>query len=154
MSAVAWIVLVVTDLDDYLVAAQRVALSTVALNTSPAQTDPFGRVMPDVANYVRNRIAGRVQLSATANAVPPELRKQTAYLIIEGMQTRLGLELTEDQVRQIQRAYKDLDIAGTKEFPISEAPDATTPSVQQDSGGIQIANSTTRTASRDNLDGL
>jgi hypothetical protein len=123
------VTIAVADLNDYLVAAQMTALRTAALGSG--QSDPFTNAMHDRCNYVRNRIAGRVQLSATAYAVPPELKTQTCYLVIEAMQTRLPvLRLTEDQRTAVRRAYDDLAIAGTDDFPISTATDAQDPDVQ------------------------
>jgi hypothetical protein len=125
----AWTTIAVEDLNDYLVAAQMTALRESAL--ADGQADPFTNIMHARCNYVRNRIAGRVDLSATAYAVPPELKTQTCLLIIEAMQGRIpSLSLTEDQRRQIARAYDDLKIAGTTDFPISTATDAATPETE------------------------
>lgn len=147
-----WIVIAVTDLERYLVAPQLDAIRTAALATG--QADPFTETMHDRANYVRNRIAGRVQISATAYAVPPELVHQTALLIIEAMQGRIPmLELSEDQKRMISRAYDDLKLAGTADFPISAAADAA-PAEVQPAGGISVVAKPTRAWSRDTMAGL
>jgi hypothetical protein len=74
-------------------------------------------------------------------------------LIIEAMQTRLPMPLSDDQKRMIDRAYKDLEIAGTDDFPISTPDDAETPEVQT-SAGVEVASSITRKATRDTLAGL
>jgi hypothetical protein len=148
----AWVVIAVKDLEDYLVGAQLNALRTAALATG--QADPFPNVMHDRCNYVRNRIASRVMLSATAYSVPPELKTAACWLVLEVMQGRLpALKLSDDQKRQIERAYKDLDIAGKEDLPISAADDAMTPTVQS-GGGIERVSTTTRKATRDSLDGL
>lgn len=147
-----WVVIAATDLQRYLVAPQLNAIRTAAL--ASGQTDPFTETMHDRANYVRNRIAGRVQISATAYAVPPELVNQTALLIIEAMQGRLPmLQLSEDQRRMISRAYQDLDIAGTADFPISEADDAA-PADVQPAGGMSIVAKPSRTWSRESMSGI
>jgi hypothetical protein len=147
----AWVTIAVSDLRDYLVDAQLNALRTAALGSG--QADPFTKTMQDRCNYVRNRIAKRISLSATAYAVPPELKTTACVLIIEAMQTRLPLPLSDDQKRMIDRAYKDLDIAGTEDLPISTPDDAETPDVQAP-GGPEIASSTTRQATRASLGGL
>jgi hypothetical protein len=118
-----WIVITAADLDDALVGAKASAIRTAAL--ASGQADRFDNVMHARSNYVRNRIAGRCSLSATAYAVPPELKTQTCLLIIEQLQTVFpSLRLSDDQKNTISRAYKDLDIAGTVDFPISTATDA------------------------------
>jgi hypothetical protein len=149
----AWITIAVTDLNDYLVAAQLAALRTAAL--ASGQSDPFTNVMHDRADYVRNRISGRVQLSATAYAVPPELKSQTCLLIIEAMQGRIpSLKLSDDQKTQIARAYKDLDIAGTEDLPISTATDSETAAVQQGKSGMTVVRKPSSTLTRDDMAGL
>lgn len=147
----AWIVIAVTDLNDYLVAAQVAAMRTAAL--AVGQSDPFTNVMHDRANYVRNRISRRIQISETAFAVPPELKGQTCLLIIEAMQGRLKLNLTEDQKTAISRAYRDLDIAATDDFPVSTPDDPVQPDVQA-GGGMRVVSSRTRAASGSKLSGL
>ena len=148
----SWTVIAVTDLERYLVAPQLDAIRTAAL--ADGQSDPWTETMHDRANYVRNRIAGRVQLSATPYAVPPELVHQTALLIIEAMQGRIPmLELSEDQRRMIGRAYDDLKLAGTTDFPISAADDAA-PAEVQPAGGLTVVSKSAREWSRDSMSGL
>lgn len=148
----SWLTITESDLRDYLVAGQLAALQNAALGGG--QTPPFERIMPDRVMYVRNRIAGRVKVSATPLTIPPELKTQTALLTIEALSVRLsiGLELTEDQKTMIKRAYADLDIAGTEDFPISDADDAIEAPVQSP-GGIAWGGPKRR-ATRDNLRGL
>lgn len=151
---VAWIVIVVADLNDYLVGAQVEALRTAAL--AAGQADPFTKVMPDIAARMRLKIesCARNRLSATANAIPPETKWIAAYLILEAMQVRLpGLRLTEDQRNQIAEAKKQLDrIADCKDV-VSEPLDPEESGAQQ-AGGITVVSSTTRTATREKMDGL
>lgn len=148
----AWVVIAAADLNDYLVAAQVSALRTAAL--ASGQADPFTNVMHDRANYVRNRISTRIQISETAYAVPPELKSCTCYLIIEAMQVRIpALKLTEDQRRLVDRAYKDLDLAGTDKLPVSEPDDPTDPDIQPGEG-IEQVSAPTRVVTRSKLDGL
>lgn len=150
----AWVVIQKTDLNDYLVGAQVAALSTAAL--AKGQSDPFASVMADRCAYVRNRISNKIRLSATALAIPPELKTSACMLIIEAMQRRLPmLELTEDQKTGISDAKKDLDIAGTDKFPISTPDDPVEPELQQQSGnGVASVSSNTRQATRTSLAGF
>src|SRR4051812_31509551 len=109
--ATNWILIAVTDLNDYLVAAQVNALRTAAL--AGGQADPFTNVMHDMASRIRLKIEScrTNQVSATAYTVPPECKWIACYLIIEAMQTRLpGLKLTEEQKGQVDRAYKELNL--------------------------------------------
>jgi hypothetical protein len=153
MSA-AWIVITTAHLDDYLVSDEMTALRATALRVAPAQADPFTNIMHDRANYVRARLKSRIRLSATAYAVPPELKTCTCVLIIEGMANRLpGIVLGEQFQSQVTRAYKDLDIAATGDLPISEPTDP----VDQDTqvgGGIEIVTSETQVCSLTNLSGF
>jgi hypothetical protein len=150
--SVAWNVMASSDLNDYQVAAMMTALRESAL--ADGQADPFTAIMHDRANYIRNRISKKIQISATAYAIPPELKTCACWLIIEAMQTRLpGLSLSEDQKSQISRAYKDLDIAATVDLPISDPTDPVTPAVSSGQGFEQVSTPTRKT-SRTKLDGL
>jgi len=105
-----WITIAVTDLNDYLVAAQVNALRTAAL--ASGQADPFTNVMRDVIAEVRFKIQScpANKLSATAYTIPPELKKTACYLILESMQNRIpALKLTEDQKGQVDRAVAQLN---------------------------------------------
>lgn len=146
----AWIIITPQHLTDYLVAAQVSALRTAALGAG--QTDRFTAVMQDRCSYLRNRLSKRVRISATPLSVPPELKSQACWLIIEALQVSLpALKLDDDQVRVVQRAYKDLDIAGTDELPVSTPDDPATPAVQS-GGAAQVASSSRRQATRASLD--
>lgn len=148
-----WIQIAVDDMNDVCVGAQMTALRSAAL--AEGQVDPFAKLMADRCAYIRNRIAGRVQLSATVASIPPELKTTALMLILEVMQTRIpALRLKEDQVRLIERAYKDLEIAGTNDLPISSPTDAETPAVQSKNGAIRIVKKTTPNLSRSSMSGL
>jgi hypothetical protein len=149
----AWVVITKADLNNCNIAAVNDALSEEAL--AEGQADPFDDVMHARADYVRNRICGRVTLSATPYSVPPELLIQATWIVLETMIARLGLalELTKDQLGMITRAYKDLDIAGTEDLPISAPDDAAAADVQQQ-GGIRVVSKRTRTITGRTMDGL
>jgi hypothetical protein len=148
----AWVVITDAYVKGLLVGAQLNALRTAAL--APGQADPFPDAMHDVANYVRNRISNKINISATPYAVPPELKRQAGMLIIEALQTRLpSLRLSEDQVRAITKAGKDLDIAGTPQLYISTPDDPVAPDVQS-GGSIEIITKPRTTINRDSMRGL
>lgn len=147
-----WIVIRLEDLADYLLGPQLDALNSMALGSG--QTEAFTAVMHDRAAYVINRISRRLTISATPYAIPPELKTQVCLLIIEAMQTRLTLELTNDQKTVIARAYKDLDIAGTAEFPISDPADPVASAAFPISGHAKIIRPAAGSLSRDSLRGM
>ena len=148
----AWIVITAAHLNDYAVAALVSALRTAAL--AKGQVDPFTTVMHDRANYVRDRISNRTQISATPYAVPPELKTQTCWLIIEALQGRLpGINLTDIQKDMVKDAKSDLDRAGTDRLRISMPDDPITPAVQS-GGATQVVSSSTRKATRESMNGL
>jgi hypothetical protein len=149
----AWIVITKELLSASLNEIQLSALQSIALGEG--QADPVVELMQDRCNYIRNRISSRVQLSATEYAVPPELKTDACMLIVEALTVRLsiGMELTEDQVRMINRAYSDLDIAGTDDFPISTPDDPVSAEVQTQ-GGIRVVSKRTRDATGSSMAGL
>jgi len=151
----AWIVITTSDLNDYLAGAQVNALRTAAL--ASGQADPFGAVMPAVAARVRAEVQGckTNQISATANSVPPALKRETCMLILEAMQTRIPtLKLTEDQQRQIERAYAYLERVAKCDVPIDQPNDPLSPSNVQKGGDAELVTKTDRTSTRAKLDGL
>jgi hypothetical protein len=152
----SWIVITAAHLDDVLLSAGMTSFRSAALGSG--QLDTFTELMRSRSDYVRNRIAGRVRLSATAYSVPPELKHQACLLIIEAIAGRLfsivsSLQLTEEFRSQITRAYKDLDIAGTVDFPISTPRDAIDADVQA-GGGVELVTQPTRKATRTSMEGL
>jgi hypothetical protein len=152
---VAWVTIVVGDLNHYLVGAQVVAINTAAL--ASGQTDRFTRVMTDVVNRIRNKIetCSGNQLSATPLTIPPSLRAGACLLILEGMQGSIpALKLTEDQVRQIDRYQKDLDLIAACDLTVEEPPDPLDPPNAQSGGAIEVVSNTPRQATRDKMKGL
>lgn len=150
-----WINITAADMDDVQLAAVMTALRSEALGSG--QADPFDATMQTCCNYIRNRISGRVNISATPYSVPPELKGCATLLILEALSTRLSMaiQLTEDQIRRINRAYKDLDIAGTSELPVTTATDAITPVVQAATGGVSIVKKPSRASlTRESMEGL
>ena len=149
----SWITIATSDLNDYLVAAQVSALRSAAL--APGQTDPFGRVMPDIAERIRMKIqsCANNQLSAVDNTIPPELKWVACYLIIEALQVRIpGLKLTDDQKNQVDRAVTQLDRIADCKDKVSQPDDAVQPDVA--GAPLQIVCQPVRTTSRDTLQGI
>ena len=153
--AVAWVSIVVGDLNHYLVGAQVSAINTAALGSG--QTDRFTRVMTDVINRIRNKVetCRNNRVSTTALTIPPSLRAGACLLMIQGMQSSIpSLKLTEDQQTQIERYQKDIDLIAECKLAVEEPTDPLDPQNAQAGGSIEIASSTTRLATRAKLAGL
>lgn len=149
----AWTVITAADLNRFLVGAQVDALRTAAL--ADGQADPAAETIRDKANYVRARIGGRVRLSATALAVPPELIEHVCMLSLETLSGRLpGMELSQDQQNRITRIYRDLDIAGKDEFPITAADDPAVMDADSSTGQMRRVAPGTSANSRTKMSGL
>jgi hypothetical protein len=151
----AWITIAVSDLNDYLVAAQVNALRSAALGSG--QSDPFTNVMQAVTNRVRAKILScdRNQVSATSYEVPPELKTQTIWLILEAMQSRIpGLKLTDEQKTLVTKAEKDLDDVAACDFAITTPTTPLTPSGVARGNEVELVSSRTRTATPAKLAGL
>lgn len=148
-----WIVIADSDLNDYLVAPQMEALRTVAL--AGGQTNPFARVMADVAQRIRAEIQACAtnQLSATANAIPPSLKSHACALIIEAMQTRLPLPLSDEQKQAAADAKEWLKRIAACEIKVEEPTDPMARSVQE-GGQIEVVQKTDRVATKTTMAGL
>jgi hypothetical protein len=149
----AWITLSAASLADYLVAEQLDALRTEALGSG--QADPFLSVSADVIRLVRSYIASNPEnlVDSTDLTIPPELKLPVCYLIIAPMLGRLGLALTEDQRKQVDLAQSTLIALREKKLLVTKPDNAVAPAVQH-GGGIELASSTRRQATRASLAGL
>ena len=149
-----WITIIVTDLEDYVVAAQLNALRNAALGDS--QEDPFAEIMPAVTSRIRAEIQGCVsnKVSSVANSVPPSLKAEACYLILERMQTRIpSLRLTDDQKELIKDARSYLKRISECKIPI-EQPDDIQPSNVQQSAGVELAETPTILTNNNKQQGL
>ena len=150
----AWITITLTDLNDYLVAAQVNALNTSAL--AAGQTDRFTRLMADMVARVRVKIEScpRNQVSATPQTVPPELKWAACYLIIEAMQAAVpGLALTDGQRNLITRAHEQLMHIANGAEGVSLPPDPLVPADVQRGGQTELISATRRVARREETRG-
>lgn len=119
-----WITISAEDLNDYQVAAYINAARTAALEAG--QADPFDVVMPDIVNSVRDEVRAcpRNRVSATPLSVPPSLRSQTIYLIIEAMQGRLPGFALDDGIKTLVKDAKErLKRISLCEMPIDQPDD-------------------------------
>lgn len=152
----AWIVLAATDLNDYSAGAKVNALRTAAL--AAGQTDPFPRVMADVVALVRSQIASckRNQISATASSIPPAVKSQAAWLVIQAMQGRLpGLKLTDEERGMIKNAEDFLAKVASCDYLVEIPLDPLVPSPYAMGGSVEVTDGVpVRTATRAKMDGL
>ena len=146
----SWITLTADDLNGYLVAAQMNALRTAALAVS--QDDPLPATIQDVCDSIRLEISGcRTNiLSATAHAIPPELKRHACALIIEAAQGRLpSLKLTDDQKRAADNARALLVRIARCDVPVSHSTDPeSTPDAQASARISVVRKGRTRATSR------
>lgn len=140
MAETKWIVIAESDLNDYLVAAQMDALKNAAL--ASGQTDPFPRVMPDIASRIRAEVRGCAinKVSNLANSIPPDLKADACFLIIEAMSARLSpaLPLNQDQKDACREARAYLKRIAACEVPITQPDDP------QDPADVQALQGTPR----------
>lgn len=152
---VAWITIAVTDLNNYLVAAQVGAVNTAALGSG--QTDRFTEVKTSVLNRIRNKIesCANNRLSLTPLTIPPSLKACACLLIIEGLQSSIpSLKLSEDQVRQIEKYEADLTAIAKCELTVEEPTDPLDPGNAQTGGAVEVFTDNTRRFTRRTMDGL
>jgi hypothetical protein len=145
----------IDDLKPYLVAAQVDAINASALGSG--QSERFDEVTPSIVARIRTKVASNPQnsVSATPGSVPEECVWIAALLIIEAMQAGIpGLALTEDQVRMLERAEKDLTAIAKGDLAVSAPEDPLTPSPVQNGSGVEIVSKPKRTATRESLSGL
>lgn len=129
-----WITLVVSDLNDYLLAEQIDALRNEAL--APGQADPFTKISADVVAKVRSYIASNRDnlVDSDPAKIPPELKIDVCYLILAPMLGRLGIALTKDQSDALSLAQSTLVGLRDKKLVVSEPENPVEPDVQPEQG--------------------
>jgi hypothetical protein len=155
MAETKWIVIAESDLNDYQVAAIMDALKSAALATG--QTDPFARVMPDIASRIRAEVRGckTNTVSNLTNSIPPDLKWVAVYLIIEAMQSRLpGVALDEGIKNIIADAKKYLQRVSECKVPIAQPDDPQIPPDVQPASGTPLITVPEREFDRCSQDGI
>lgn len=126
----------------------------------PETYDDFvGECIANGIAYVRGVISARAgfRLDADRTLIPPELKRQALWLIIESVKVdaSVGLALTEDQVRMCKTAREDLqrvvDGAFAVSAPLNPEPSA---EIQSGTGAVEIITPRTRLFGRDSTSGL
>lgn len=134
-----WLTISLSDLNDYLVAAQVNALNSSAL--AAGQSARFTNIMTDMVNRIRVKIEScpRNYVSATPLTVPPELKWAACYLIIEALQAAVpALQLTDNQRNQIAKANTQLDRIAAGQEAVSRPDDPLIPADVQRGGQAQL----------------
>ena len=137
-----WIVLTASDLYDVAAGPQADAIRTAATGTG--QLDRFATVMPAIAARIRAWVQANPsnRISATDNAIPPELKLDALRLILEDMQSSLpGMALTDDQVRLCNNSREYLKSIGERKIAISLADDPLPDRTVQSNGNAQLVSS-------------
>lgn len=135
----SWITIVVSDLRAYLVAEQLAALQAEALGVG--QADPFTEIMPDVVLKIRAYIASNPEnlVDSAALTLPPELKLDACYLILQPMLNRLGIELTKDQTAALERAHSTLIALREKKLLVSRPAAPVEADVQGGAGAVLVS---------------
>lgn len=150
-----WIQITLTDLEDYLVAAQLTALRQEALGDT--QDDPVPQIISDISRHVRAEIAScsRNRLSKTTDSVPPELKAATCHLIIEEAQSRIPyLGMTNEQIRGADNARELLQRCASCQFAITQPTDPLNSGTFSTGGTLSVEHSRSTRIRGENLNGL
>lgn len=131
-----WTTITLQMLGSYLEAELVTTLNTKDLLAG--QSDRFTQAMTDITNKVRSVIQAPPRLmavSATANAVAPELVGDVCKLILAAMQASCpAIVLEKDQVSALNKSWKMFEPEG----PIAKGIfPLTMPSDPQPAGGMQ-----------------
>jgi hypothetical protein len=129
-------------------------------NYKPENFDRFvADAIADGIAYVRGQLGARhgFQLDVDATLLPPELKRQAMWLIVESIKTdaSIALALTPDQVRVIASARDDLAQVRTGDFSVS-APLNPQPGAESQaaSGYAELLPARPRLFQRDATNGL
>ena len=155
MAGVAWIVLTTDDLREYLLAPQLTALQTAAKGIG--QGNPFDAIMPAVAGRIRIEIQGckSNRVSLTANAIPPSLKTEAAYLILEQMALRIpSLKFTDGQQKAADNARDLLRRLASCDVPIEKPLDPLDPPNVQAASAVELVRSTARIITAKTMSGI
>lgn len=150
-----WIQITPDDLNDYLVAAQVSALRERALGDG--QDDPVAEVIADTTRLIRAEIATHPlnRLSATALALPPELKSTACHLAIEAAQARIpGFGLTEDQAKLAAEAHRLLERIAKGQRAVSQPDDPESTRTYSAGGQVTLEHSRANPLRSDTLKGL
>ncbi len=116
-----WKKITIKDLHHYLIGPQLEALIDYA--SIPGGPDIVPNLIEDTISRVRAEVHGKVKntLDDHPFTIPPEVRAETIYLILEALQTRVpGLFLTTEQKERAHNAREFLKRISKGEVAISK----------------------------------
>jgi len=148
----AWEAITEAHLLTKISGAELEALREAAL--ASAQVDPVAPSIVHVTGEVRGYVAAHkpnLPLPTSTTTIPERLMGHAVIMTVTEIIVRVpGYDLDEDRQRQLKRAYQVMDDVAKGDFSIED------PSTGLDPGGgaMEVVNSVTRHASRENLDGL
>lgn len=127
-----WVTIALADLASYLESGLLTPLNTKDL--ASGQTDRFTKAMTDVVAEVRATIQSSKQgfaVSATANSVPPELKRATCCQIILAMQAACpALVVEKDKRKILEDAVSAIEDVRKGDLRPSNPPDPQVSDVQ------------------------
>lgn len=154
-NAKQWITVTKADVYNYLVAPQVDACDSAALGAG--QTDRFTEIIADAQLRVRMKVNSNTTnvVSATPEAIPPELRWACCMLAIESLQAAIpGLDLDKNQRDEIQRAYQQLDRVADGRDLVTIPTDPEVPGEVQKGPPAQVVTSSRRTVTACTMKGI
>jgi hypothetical protein len=148
-----WLEITLDDLRDYQVSKLIDALQTKALGTE--QTDPASLIIADAVAQIRRKIMAHPgnRLDARLYTIPKGLKALGCRRAIAAMKGRLGMALTDDERKQLDRDEADLNRIADGKDPV-DTPDnpAAVPDIAPaNTTHAQLARSSVRQFTRENL---
>jgi len=149
----AWITITVDDLKDAKLAALVEACQTAALGSD--QDDPTSAIIADVIARIRAEVAGcrANALDADTSTIPADLKSLACRMIMRQCQSRLQLELTDDEREEQRNDLRYLERIAKCEIPVAATDDPVTDEVQPGAASPSIT-ARTRYFSRELQDGI
>ena len=147
-----WITLTASDLNDVKVAALVTAARTAAL--ASGQSDPVDRVIAEVTQRIRTEIAakGVHRTDTDTTKIPSSLRSLAARMIVRQLQSRLKIQLTEDERTEQKNDLRYLERIAANEVAVETPDNPVTPQIESGVGAQFVAKP--RRTTRTSLTGL
>lgn len=126
----SWTSITVADLKDAKVAALVEACQTAALGSG--QTDPTANIIQDVVTRIRAEVAAcrSNQLDADTTTIPSDLKSLAARMIMRQCQSRLQIQLNEDEREEQRNDLRYLERIAECKIPVAATDDPITDEVQ------------------------
>jgi hypothetical protein len=150
-----WISITTQDLNDTKVGKLVEACRTKAL--ASGQSDPSLRIIESVVSRIRSEIKGCASHSLDSDlaTIPKDLKSLATRMILRELQSRLQIELNQDEREEWRQDIRYLERIASCEIPVL-APDSpeSTSSVQPSGSGSPRTSRRSRIATRQSMEGL